>query len=69
LSDGGPREEERHESSSDDVLRSADEVFITSSTRDVHPVVRVDEHALEPGPVTARLSAEFHERARAQVDP
>ncbi|MDA8436813.1 MAG: aminotransferase class IV [Actinomycetales bacterium] len=52
-----------------DVLRSADEVFITSSTRDVHPVSRVDDRALEPGPVTARLAAVFAARARAEVDP
>jgi branched-chain amino acid aminotransferase len=52
-----------------DVLRSADEVFITSSTRDVHPVVRIDDRELEPGPVTARLAEVFESRARAQVDP
>jgi len=52
-----------------DVLLSADEVFITSSTRDVHPVVRVDDRELEAGPVTAMLSEVFETRARAQVDP
>ena len=52
-----------------DVLRTADEVFITSSTRDVHPVSRVDDRTLEPGPVTARLARAFAERARAEVDP
>jgi len=52
-----------------DVLRSADEVFITSSTRDVHPVVRIDDRELEPGPVTMLLSEVFASRARAQVDP
>jgi branched-chain amino acid aminotransferase len=52
-----------------DVLRSADEVFITSSTRDVHPVVRVDQRDLAAGPVTSRLAAVFAARARVEVDP
>lgn len=52
-----------------DVLRIADEVFITSSTRDVHPVTRIDERVLEPGETTLRLHALFDERARAMVDP
>jgi len=52
-----------------DVLSSADEVFITSSTRDVHPVVRVDDRAIEAGPVTARLAATFGSRARVEIDP
>jgi branched-chain amino acid aminotransferase len=52
-----------------DVLRSADEVFITSSTRDVHPVVRIDDRELAAGPVTARLADVFARRARAEVDP
>jgi branched-chain amino acid aminotransferase len=52
-----------------DVLRSADEVFITSSTRDVHPVVRIDDRELEPGPVTALVSEVFESRARTEVDP
>ncbi len=52
-----------------DVLRSADEVFITSSTRDVHPVVRIDDRELDAGPVTALLSEVFESRARVEVDP
>ncbi len=52
-----------------DVLRSADEVFITSSTRDVHPVVRIDDREVEAGPVTSLLSEVFVSRARAEVDP
>jgi len=52
-----------------DVLHSADEVFITSSTRDVHPVVRVDGVEREAGPITARLADLFAERARSEVDP
>jgi branched-chain amino acid aminotransferase len=52
-----------------EVLRTADEVFITSSTRDVHPVSRVDDRDVEPGPVTAEIAAEFARRAGADPDP
>ncbi len=52
-----------------DVLRTADEVFITSSTRDVHPVVRIDDRVLLPGSVTARLAGAFASRAAVEVDP
>jgi branched-chain amino acid aminotransferase len=52
-----------------DVLGTADEVFITSSTRDVHPVVRVDERALAAGPVTARVAELFSLRAGTGSDP
>ncbi len=36
-----------------DVVDSASEVFLVSTTRDVQAVVRWDERGLEPGPVTA----------------
>jgi len=53
-----------------DDLRSADEVFITSSTRDVQPVARVDDRGLRaPGPLTTRAAALFRECAAADVDP
>jgi branched-chain amino acid aminotransferase len=52
------------------VLTSADEVFITSSTRDVHPVDRVDGRTLiAPGPVTAAVAEEFRRRSAADPDP
>ena len=47
-------------------LYSADEAFITSSLRELVPMVRADGVALGagvPGPVTARLHAAFRERA------
>jgi branched-chain amino acid aminotransferase len=51
-------------------LAAADEVFVTSSTRDVHPVDRVDAIAyVAPGPVTARVAAEFARRAALDDDP
>jgi branched-chain amino acid aminotransferase len=52
-----------------DVLEAATEVFITSSTRDVHPVTRIDDRVLEPGAITLELRDQFASRAHAQVDP
>jgi len=52
-----------------DVLETADEVFITSSTRDVHPVTRIDGRELSAGPVTRALAEVFATRSRNQVDP
>jgi branched-chain amino acid aminotransferase len=52
-----------------DILLTADEVFITSSTRDVHPVVRIDDRELQPGPITLDVAEEFARRAAAEVDP
>jgi len=52
-----------------EVLTIADEVFITSSTRDVHPVDRVDDRRLEVGPITRDVAEEFRRRAALDVDP
>lgn len=52
------------------VLESADEVFLTSSTRNVHPVTRSDERLwAQAGPVCAALAAAFDERAAQDIDP
>ena len=52
------------------VLEAAEEVFLTSSTRDVHPVARVDDRDLvAPGPVTAGVVAQFAARSTADMDP
>ncbi len=51
------------------VLTEADEVFLTSSTRDVQPVHAIGDQEIAPGPVTARLAGVFAERAAADVDP
>ena len=50
-------------------LLDADEVFLTSSTRDVQAVYAIGDHEVAPGPVTARLAEEFAKRAAANVDP
>lgn len=48
-------------------LAAADEAFITSSIREVVPVVRVDDAVVaggRPGPVTQKLIAAFRKRTR-----
>jgi branched-chain amino acid aminotransferase len=51
-------------------LASADEVAVSSSTRDVHPVSRLDDRLLPaPGPVTHAAIAEFSRRATEDADP
>ena len=53
-----------------DVLTTADEVLLTSSTRNVHPVTRCDDRTWQvPGPVGLALAAAFDERAGADPDP
>ena len=53
-----------------EALTSASEAFITSSTRDVQPVHRIDARSLTaPGPVTAAVMAELARRSQADVDP
>ena len=48
-------------------LESADEMFITSTTRELSPVVNVDGRGGgtgKPGPITQKLLARYHARAR-----
>ncbi|GGT44927.1 aminotransferase class IV [Streptomyces purpureus] len=54
-----------------DVLDRAEEVFLTSTLRDVQAVHRVDGRELPgaPGPVTAKAMRIFEERAAAETDP
>lgn len=53
-----------------EALQRAQEVFITSSTRDVHPVVRLDDRDLPgPGPITQAIAAEFRVRSASDADP
>ncbi|WAL94387.1 aminotransferase class IV [Streptomyces sp. Je 1-369] len=54
-----------------DVLDRADEVFLTSTLRDVQGVHRVDDRQLPaaPGPVTAKAMRIFDERAADDLDP
>ncbi|HEU4946291.1 MAG TPA: aminotransferase class IV [Kribbella sp.] len=51
-------------------LAEADEVFLTSTTRDVQAVHRVDDRDLAaPGEVTAAVAKIFAERSAEDVDP
>ncbi|MES4903775.1 MULTISPECIES: aminodeoxychorismate lyase [unclassified Streptomyces] len=54
-----------------DVLERAEEIFLTSTTRDVQAVHRLDERPLPgaPGPVTAEAMRVFAERAADDLDP
>lgn len=51
-------------------LEDADEVFLTSSTRGVHPVVRLDGREWSgAGPVSRDLRASFADQAARVLDP
>ena len=52
----------------DDDLFGADEAFLTSTTREVVPIVRVDDKTIgagTPGPITKALLAGYRKHARA----
>lgn len=54
-----------------EVLGNCQEVFVTSTSRDVHPVATIDGIDLPsaPGPVTEAVAAVFAERSRRDMDP
>lgn len=53
-----------------DALQQAEEVFLTSSLRDVQAVTRVDDRELPgPGPVTFEAMAAFDRRSGDDLDP
>ena len=55
-----------------DDLRDAEEAFLTSSTRDVHPIAAVDGSAMlnvAPGPRTAEAMAAFAALEARTIDP
>nr|WP_205693493.1 aminotransferase class IV [Cellulomonas sp. IC4_254] len=55
-----------------DALTTSDEVFLTSTARDVQPVVAVDGVPVAggtPGPVTREVARVFAERQREHLDP
>ena len=49
--------------------QSADEVFLTSSLRDVQPVRRWDDVSFDAHPVTDAVARTFAERSGADLDP
>ena len=52
-------------------LASATEAFLTSTSRDVHPIATVDGRPLPaaPGPLTSRAMATFADIVNASMDP
>lgn len=54
-----------------DALATADEAFLTSTTREVQPIARVDGVPLAeaPGPLTAAAAAAFGELVGRDLDP
>lgn len=50
-------------------LATADEIFLTSSTRDVHPVVRMDSRELTIGPITREVQECFSAQCALEYDP
>lgn len=52
-------------------LEEADEAFLTSSIRDVHPIHAVNGRSLDetPGPLTRRAMETFARRAAETIDP
>jgi len=53
-------------------LIGADEAFLTSTTREVVPIVQVDEHTIgsgTPGPITNALLAGYRRKAEALTRP
>ena len=56
----------------DENLFGADEAFLTSTTREAVPIVRVDDRIIgdgKPGPVTRRLLDQFRRRAHELTAP
>jgi len=54
-----------------DDLRRSPEAFLTSSTRDVHPIGRLDGRSLPaaPGPITKAAAAAFADLQAETIDP
>ncbi|WP_397385083.1 aminotransferase class IV [Prosthecobacter sp.] len=54
-----------------EALHSCEEAFLTSSTRDVHPLARVDQRVIPgvDGPVTQRVAKAFQDFVAGRDDP
>ena len=52
-----------------EILQRAEEIFLTSTTRDVQGLTRVDDRALEVGPVTRAAADAFAALVATDLDP
>jgi len=52
-----------------EVLGTADEIFLVSTTRDVQPVTRCDDRTLAVGPVTEQCRKVWAQREVESIDP
>ena len=51
------------------VLKDVDEAFLTSSTRDIQPISKIDDRVLNaPGPVASKMRKEFIEKLSQNYD-
>ncbi|KGA14657.1 hypothetical protein GM51_16695 [freshwater metagenome] len=51
------------------VLRDVDEAFLTSSTRDIQPISKIDDRVLvAPGPIASKMRKEFIEKLSQNYD-
>lgn len=53
-----------------DDVRTADEVFLTSTTKELLPIRQIDDLVIgtgKPGPITARLTTLFHELVAQEI--
>ena len=51
------------------VLRDVDEAFLTSSTRDIQPISKIDDRVLNaPGPIASKMRKEFIEKLSQNYD-
>lgn len=51
------------------VLKDVDEAFLTSSTRDIQPISKIDDRVLNaPGPVASKMRKEFIEKLAQNYD-
>ena len=52
-----------------EVLATTSEAFLTSSTRDVMPIDRIDDRSMTTGPLTEAAMATFADIVAESVDP
>lgn len=51
------------------VLKDVDEAFLTSSTRDIQPISKIDDRVLNaPGPIASKMRKEFIEKLSQNYD-